>query len=92
MIKSFKSKGLAELWAKGRTKGIDAQMRARVLRRLDALNSATTLRDIDVPGFKFHALKGFSPARYSIWVNGPWRVTFEFEGGDAYRVDLEQYH
>jgi toxin HigB-1 len=92
LIKSFKSRALADLWARGRAKGIQAQMRARVLRRLDALNNAKAPRDMDLPGFRFHALKGHAPLRYSVWVNGPWRVTFEFEGEDAYRVDLEQYH
>jgi proteic killer suppression protein len=92
VIKSFKSKALAELWSTGRTKGIEPEKRARVLRRLDALNNAKALTDMDLPGFKLHALKGHSPTRYSVWVNGPWRVTFEFDNGDAYRVDLEQYH
>ena len=41
--------------------------------------------------FDFHALRG-KPPRYTVHVNGPWCVTFEFEDGDAYRVDLEQYH
>ena len=44
-----------------------------------------------VPGFDFHPLKG-KPQRYSIHVNGPWCLTFEFEGGDCLRTDFEQYH
>jgi toxin HigB-1 len=92
MIKSFRSKALAELWAKGQTKGIDAKMQRRVLRRLIALHSAKTPGELQVPGFNFHQLLGGAPVRYSVWVNGPWRITFEFEGGDAYRVELEQYH
>ena len=43
-------------------------------------------------GYKFHALKGHNPTRYTIHINGPWCITFEFEGGDAYRVDFENYH
>ena len=39
-----------------------------------------------------HALRGFKPTRYSVHVNGPWCITFEFQDGDAYHVDLEQYH
>lgn len=49
-------------------------------------------KDMDLPGFDFHPLKGFKPTRYTVHVNGPWCITFEFEKGDAYRLDLEQYH
>lgn len=48
--------------------------------------------DMNIPGFAFHALRGFRPIRYSVHVNGPWCLTFAFDEGDAYRVDLEQYH
>lgn len=47
---------------------------------------------MNLPGFDFHALKGFEPVRYSVHVNGPWCITFEFHYGDAFRIDLEQYH
>jgi len=91
MIRSFRSKGLAELWNAGGTRRIDGKMHRRILVRLDRLNAATTTRELDLPGFDFHALKGHRPTRYSIHVNGPWCLTFEFEEGDAHRVDLEQY-
>jgi proteic killer suppression protein len=42
-------------------------------------------------GFDFHALHS-KPVRYTVHVNGPWCVTFEFEDGDAFRLDFEQYH
>jgi proteic killer suppression protein len=71
---------------------IAARLHARILRRLDVLNAATRLEELDVPGFDFHALKGFDPTRYTMHVNGPWCVTFAFDDGDAYAVDFEQYH
>ena len=92
MIKSFRHKGLAELWSKDRTARIDKRMHERILERLDALDAAEVVEDMDVPGFDFHSLRGFRPVRYTIHVNGPWCVTFEFEKGDAHRVDFEQYH
>jgi toxin HigB-1 len=92
MIRSFKSKPLAELWEKGRTPKIDAKMHERVVRRLDRLDAAVTPQEMNIPGFDFHALRGFRPTRYSVHVNGPWCITFEFEDGDACRVDFEQYH
>ena len=92
MIKSFKSKGLSELWLKSGTGKIDAKLHDRILERLDALDAATVVGDLNVPGFDFHPLKGFKPVRYTVHVNGPWCVTFEFSDGDAYRIDFEQYH
>jgi proteic killer suppression protein len=92
MIKSFRSKGLADLWAKGRTKAIDARLHRRILLRLDRLDAAAAPEEMNVPGFDFHALRGPKPTRYSVHVNGPWCLTFEFEEGDACRVDFEQYH
>lgn len=47
---------------------------------------------MDLPGFDFHPLKGFNPTRYTVHVNGPWCITFEFDANDAARVDFEQYH
>jgi toxin HigB-1 len=92
VLKSFKSKVLAALWEHGTSRKIDARMHGRILRRLDALHRAADPDDMNVPGFNFHALSGHRPTRYSVHVNGPWCITFEFEDGDAYRVDFEQYH
>jgi len=89
MIKSFRNKALADLWANGRTKGIDSRMHRRILLRLDRLNVAVGPEEMNVPGFSFH---GKEAPRYSVHVNGPWCITFEFDDGDAYRVDFEQYH
>lgn len=92
MIKSFKSKGLADLWAKGTTGKIDAKVHRRILRRLDALDQSARPEDMNIAGFDFHALRGFDPTRYTVHVKGPWCVTFAFEGTDAVDVDFEQYH
>jgi proteic killer suppression protein len=92
VIKSFKSKALSDLWSTGRSPKIDAKLHKRILQRLDRLEQAKTLEYLDVSGFNFHALRGFRPPRYTIHVNGPWCITFEFDDGNAYRIDLEQYH
>lgn len=91
MLKTFKSKTLADLWSAGRTGKIDARMHKRILIRLDRMDAALALEELTLPGFDFHPLKG-KPQRYSIHVNGPWCLTFEFEAGDIYRVGFEQYH
>jgi proteic killer suppression protein len=92
VIRTFRSKALADLWSKGRAAKIDARMHRRILVRLDRLNVANVPDEMNLPGFDFHPLRGFVPMRYSVHVNGPWCITFEFEAGDALRVDFEQYH
>lgn len=47
---------------------------------------------LNLPGFNFHALRGYKPKRYTVHVNGPWCITFEFLDGNAYAVDFENYH
>ena len=92
MLKTFKSKALAELWSKSSTAKIDAALHKRILIRLDRLNVATAPEQMNLPGFNFHVLRGFVPIRYTVHVNGPWCITFEFDAGDALRIDFEQYH
>ncbi|WP_349370465.1 type II toxin-antitoxin system RelE/ParE family toxin [Salinarimonas sp.] len=92
MIDSFIHKGLKELFETGETGKVDKHLHARILRRLDVMHNAKDTKDLNVPGFDFHPLKGYKPTRYSVHVNGPWCITFEFENETATRVDLEQYH
>ena len=47
---------------------------------------------MNLPGFKFHALKGKERGRFSVWVTGNYRITFAFDGEDALDVNLEDYH
>lgn len=92
MIRTFRHKHLAELWETGRTKRIDRRFHGRIMRLLDRLNVATKPQDMDFAGTSFHALRGFKPTRYTVHVNGPWCITFEFAEGHAENVDFEQYH
>lgn len=92
MIKSYKHKGLKELFEDGRSARIEARFQARCIEALDVLNRAADLRAINLPSFRLHQLKQFKPVRYSIWITAQWRITFEWDKGDAYRVDFEQYH
>jgi proteic killer suppression protein len=63
----------------------------RIVERLDALEQAAVPEELNLPGFNFHSLRGFDPVRCSVHGNGPWCVTLEFDNGDAFRVDFEQY-
>ena len=91
MIRSFRHKGLKDLFLKGQSPKVRPDLQARCLSRLDAIERAESLSDLNVAGYSLHALQG-AVRRYSIKVNGPWRITFEWDERDAIRVDLEQYH
>jgi toxin HigB-1 len=65
-------------------------VRLRML--LAALDTAQTIQDMYVPGFKLHPLKGRLKGRWAISVSGNWRLTFEFRDGDAHLLDYEDYH
>ncbi|WP_273782946.1 type II toxin-antitoxin system RelE/ParE family toxin [Bartonella sp. ML69XJBT] len=91
MIKTFKNKDLQSLWETGKSK-IDSRLQQRIIRRLDTLDAASQVSNINVPGYNFHMLKSFTPTRYTVHINGPWCITFEFKDGHVYHVDLEQYH
>lgn len=92
MIKSFRSKALAELWRDGRSAKLNQSLWKRIMVRLDRLDTAKTTDELNLPGFDFHSLKGFVPTRYTIHINGPWCLTFEFDMEGVWRIDLEQYH
>jgi len=89
-VRTFVNKDLASLWSGGKSR-VDARFHKRILVRLDRMDAATSVTELNVPGFNFHPLKG-KPQRYSIHVNGPWCLTFEFEAADALKIDFEQYH
>jgi len=91
MIRSFRHKGLKALFETGSSSRVRPDLQPRAIVRLDALDAANVVGDLNLPGFDLHALHGV-PRRYSLHVNGPWCVTFEWIDGDAWRVDLEQYH
>jgi toxin HigB-1 len=91
VIESFRHRGLKELFETGKTARVRPDLHRRALVRLDALDAARTLDALRQPGFDFHPLHG-RPQRYSIHINGPWCITFEWDDGKALRVELEQYH
>ena len=60
--------------------------------QLAALDTAQQIEDMDIPGFRLHQLKGKLKNRWSITVNGNWRLTFELKDGDVHLLDYEDYH
>ncbi|MBK6744702.1 MAG: type II toxin-antitoxin system RelE/ParE family toxin [Hydrogenophilales bacterium] len=87
MIKSFRHKGLKRLYETGGAGGIQAHQAARLRMQLAALDTAASIEDMDIPGYRLHPLKGKEKGRWSIWVSGNWRLTFEFHEGNAYILD-----
>lgn len=92
MIKSFKHKGLRKYFEKGSTAGIQSTHSKKLKMQLAAIDTAQLIDDIDLPGYKLHALKGEREGIWSISVNGNWRLTFEFRDGNAYILNYEDYH
>jgi proteic killer suppression protein len=86
MIQSFRHKGLKRFYETGSVGGIQPTHASRLRMLLAAPDS------LDVPGFRLHPLKGAAKGRWSVWVNGNWRLTFEFRDGQAYMLDYEDYH
>ena len=92
MIKSFGHKGLKKYFETGSRAGVQPYHAKRLRMLLAALDTANTIDDMDIPGLRLHSLKGKEKGRGSIWVNGNWRLTFEFREGHAYVLDYEDYH
>ncbi len=92
MIVSFRHKGLEDLYAKDSVRGVPAAHVPKLRRILAALDVAQNSRDLDIPGFRTHELRGRLSGHWSIWVNGNWRVTFRFIETDVELVDYQDYH
>jgi len=92
MIRTFKHAGLKRYFETGKAKGIAADMAKRIQTRLNVLNRARELRDLNLPGFGFHALKGDRKGEYALTVTGNYRLTFRFENSDVLDLNLEDYH
>jgi len=92
MIKSFKHKGIKRFFETGNSSGIQAKHKNKLRMQLTAIDTASTIEDIDIPGFRLHALKGDKENIWSITVNKNWRLTFKFINGDAYILNYEDYH
>jgi len=92
MIRSFKHRGLERFFTRGDYRGIPAQYAARLDRLLDRLDTCSRPEDMRLPGYRFHPLKGTRKSHYAVSVSGNWRLTFRFEGEDAFDVHLEDDH
>ena len=92
MIKSFKHKGLEKFYESGNTRGIQSNHAKKLRMQLAALESAHSIDDMDIPGYRLHQLTGDRKGIWTITVNANWRLTFEFEDGNVYILNYEDYH
>ena len=90
MIRSLRSRALHSLWNEADAHGIRADQVARVRRVLLELDVASRPDDLNLPGYRFHPLQG-RPKRYSVTITRTWRITFEWDGEDALKIDYEDY-
>jgi proteic killer suppression protein len=93
MIKSFKCKKTEQLFQRSQIAPEWRQIASVALRKLSYLHAANRLADLRIPpANKLEKLKGNRKGQYSIRINRKWRVCFEFKDGNAYNVEIVDYH
>ena len=92
VIRTFRHQGLRLLFRSGDTRKVRADQAERIQDILGHVDAAAHPRDVDLPGYRLHELKGERTGQWSIMVSGNWRIVFRFEAGDAFDVDLLDYH
>lgn len=92
MIRSFRHKGLERFFLEGSKAGIQAAHAPRLRLQLGRLDAAVGAGEMNLPGWRFHPLKGALKGVWAVSVSGNWRLTFAFEGEDAVLVDYVDYH
>ena len=92
MIRNFRHRGLKRLFEqqdRSRVNAVDAEKIERILTHLD---NAPTVRHMALPRFHLHPMKANYKGFWSVTVRANWRVIFRFKDGDAFDVDLVDYH
>ena len=92
MIASFKHKGLKRLFELSDRSLVRADLLRRVENVLAVLDAAESPRALDLPGYRLHRLKGDREGFWAVTVRANWRIVFRFEAGDAFDVELTDYH
>ena len=92
MIQKFKHRGLKRLFERGDKSRVRPDQLEIIEDILAFLDIAVQPQDLDKPGYKLHPLKGKLKGFWSVRVSGNWRIVFRFTQGDAFDVDLIDYH
>jgi len=93
MIKTFADKQTEQFWVTGKSRRLPPDIARRALRKLTAIDHTQQVELLRVPpGNRLHALEGNRIGQYSVSVNDQWRICFRFDDGDAYDVEICDYH
>ena len=92
MIRGFRHRSLKRLYEQDDRSHIRQDLLARVRTILARLDAAERINAMSIPSFRLHPLKGDLKGYWSVTVKANWRIVFRFENGDAYDVDLIDYH
>lgn len=93
MIKSFRDRDTEKLFAREPSRKLPHEIQRTALRKLAMLDAASELRDLRIPpGNRLEALRGDRKGQWSIRINDQWRICFRWHEGNAYEVEIEDYH
>ncbi len=92
MIRSFRHRGLKRLYERGDRSRIGPNLLDRIKRILARLEIAQQIQDMSLHSYQLHPLKGELKGFWSVTVSGNWRIIFRFDSGNAFDVDLVDYH
>ena len=93
MIKTFADRRTKDLYLTASARRFPSDVAGRAARKLDHVDLATCLDDLRIPpGNRLHALAGDRQGQWSIAINDQWRICFRFIDGDAYNVEVCDYH
>ena len=93
MIKSFRDPETEKVFARVRSRRLPSDIHQTALRKLRMLNNAMSLNDLRVPpANRLEKLRGERAGQYSIRINDQWRICFDWDEGDAWNVEITDYH
>ncbi len=93
MIKSFACKETEKLFNRQFSRNLPQYIQRVARRKLEILDAAEVLRDLRIPpSNRMEKLSGDRKGQYSIRINDQWRICFQWQGGDAYEVEIADYH
>jgi proteic killer suppression protein len=93
VIRSFKDHEAGKIFARERSRKLPAGIQQVALRKLRMLNNAVSINDLRIPpANRLEKLSGSREGQHSIRINNRWRICFEWRDGDAYNVEIVDYH
>jgi toxin HigB-1 len=93
VIKTFKDDETRKIYQRERSRKLPSDIQQVALRKLRMLNNAINLNDLRVPpANRLEKLSGNREGQYSIRINDQWRICFEWHNGDAFSVEIADYH